>query len=109
MPGFVRYVSVPPRIRLHFHSCILTLAYNCTNREDSASALKIVDDFIATRKKQLLDSRIVTFNLKVSKQRKLHHTPVKLWTLLQLEGMKIVTKRTDNRGGRRSGGKKQKT
>lgn len=35
-----------------------------TDREEGASSLKIVDDFIATRQKQLLDSQIVTFNLK---------------------------------------------
>lgn len=48
----------------------MILADNChlitqsTNREEGASSLKIVDDFIATRQKQLLDSQIVTFNLK---------------------------------------------
>lgn len=36
-----------------------------TNREEGASLLKVVDVFIATRLKQMLDSQIVTFNLKV--------------------------------------------
>lgn len=64
------------------------LADNChliaqsTSREDGESSLKIVDDFIATRLKQLLDSQIVIFNLKrtASKQRRLRDTPLKLWT-----------------------------
>lgn len=48
----------------------MILAYNCylvpqsTNREEGASSLKMVDDFIARRQKQLLDTKIVTFNLK---------------------------------------------
>lgn len=33
-------------------------------REEGASSLKIVDDFMATRLKQMLDSQIVTFKLK---------------------------------------------
>lgn len=36
----------------------------CSGGEEGASSLKIVDDFIATREEQLLDSQIVTFNLK---------------------------------------------
>lgn len=81
------------------------MADNChliaqsTDRKEGASSLKIVDDFIATRQKQLLDSQIVTFNLKrtASKQRRLRDTPVKLWTLPELEGT-TATKRTDKRG-----------
>lgn len=48
----------------------MILADNChlitqsTGREEGESSLKIVDDFIATRLKQLLDSQIVIFNLK---------------------------------------------
>lgn len=57
--------------------------------------LKIVDDFIATRQNQLLDSQIVTFNLReaaVNRER-LRDTTAKLWTFPEPEGAKTATEK----------------
>lgn len=54
----------PSKFRRRLNLCKLILADVGSDREEGASSLKIVDDFIATREKQLLDSQIVTFNLK---------------------------------------------
>ena len=42
----------------------LPLNAQSIDREEVESSLKIVDAFIATRQKHLLDSQIVTFNSK---------------------------------------------
>lgn len=72
--GFVRYVFWPT-----LYTNYNLINANWYNREEGASLLKIVDDFIAGREEQLLDKRIVTFNLKdLPVNRKLPDTPVKL-------------------------------